>query len=168
MDHTHQTKFKNVLQIQEKDTPYWNVWSRKKQDIRKSPSYCTWHWRGFLGGCIQVWAPCLSHCVAQLEGGQRQAPSEIRGLENVASEESLQLISLKKKVLRRQHHNTQKNGVKQRGKAHSLCPQRMPDLGVLPACKRGLHHTWPCKDKAYQALQKVACGASCTSLPNKV
>lgn len=82
------------------------VWSRKKQDIRNSPSHCTWHWRGFLGGCIQVWAPCLSQCVAQLEGGQRQAPSEIRGLENVASEESLQLISQKKKVLWRQHHNS--------------------------------------------------------------
>lgn len=43
------------------------------------------------GGAAFKFGHCASTSVrvAQLEGGQRQAPSEIRGLGNVAPEESL-------------------------------------------------------------------------------
>lgn len=59
-----------------------------------------------------------------------------RGLENVTSEESLLLISLKKKVLRRQHHKshqTHKSMMWSREAkltvlAHSGCPAQEPSL----------------------------------------
>lgn len=69
-------------------------------------------------------------------GGWRQAPRQIRGLENVTSQESLQLISLKKKVLRRQHgnsHQTHKSMMWSREAkltvhAHSGCPTQESPL----------------------------------------
>lgn len=89
-----------------------------------------------MGVCIQIWAPCLNQWVAQLEGGQRQALRQIRGLENVTSQESLQLISLKKKVLGRQHnnsHQTHKSLMWSREAkltihAHSGCPTQESSL----------------------------------------
>lgn len=101
----HTIRLRNVLQVQEKELPWWHVWTWKKQDIWNSPSHYTQHWEGFTWGCIQVWALCFNQCVTQLERGQRQAPRQIRCPENMTSEENLQLVSLEKKELRRQHHN---------------------------------------------------------------
>lgn len=114
-----------------------------------------------------------NQCVGELERGQRQARRQIRSLENRTSEESLQLISLKKKELRRQHHNSQQTH-------RSLLWRRkaQPALGThdwqpmqeasLPVRKNWVRCEGPCKEKAHQALWWFAWGGPSTSIPKRL